>query len=419
MAAADPALPGPGTTLGPYRLVERIGRGGMGEVWRAVDDRPDTDPSEVAVKLISPERLGDPEARARFDREIAAARRVEAAEVAAVIDADPGDARPWLASAFIAGETLAEQVGVKGPLSEDALRALGLGLARGLDAIHRAGVVHRDLTPGNVVLGPDGPVIVDFGVSRIDDTTTITRAGSLVGTPAWMAPEQLRDDEVSDASDVWAWGAVMAYASTGHPPVSGERTETVIARVLDGAIDLGEVPDWLRPLVVLALDPEPARRPTADELIARLDRSGRGLAAVAVTRADPVTQIAPAHVRPTVADVGGGAPPGDRAAGPRRDWRRPTIRAAVLVGSVVVGLLVPTLLAVVVFTVAVLAAIGLRIWTEERRDGETPTISAATLLVASVLMLVIALSTVIGFSLAIAAVVALIALFVAIGGDIG
>jgi serine/threonine protein kinase len=390
----------------------------MGEVWRAADDRDRADPSELAVKLIAAERLGDADARARFDREIAAARRVEAAEVAAVIAADPGADRPWLASRFVPGMTLAEHVAAKGPLPEGALRQLGLGLARGLDAIHRAGVVHRDLTPGNVVLGPDGPVIVDFGVSRVDDATTITRAGDLVGTPAWMAPEQLRDDEVSDASDVWAWGAVMDYASTGHPPVSGERTETVIARVLDGALDLGDVPDWLQALVVRALDPEPARRPTADELMARLDRSGWGLAGAAVTQADPVTQVAPAHIGPTVAGVPPTAGP-DPVVETSRDWTRPALRAGALVAGVVVGLLLPALLAIVLFTVGVLVAAAVRIWTEERREGETPTISAATILAASVLMLATALSSVIGFTLAVAAVVALLVLFVAVGGDIG
>jgi serine/threonine protein kinase len=399
-------------------MIERIGRGGMGEVWRAADDRADADPPEVAVKVIAADRLSDPEARARFDREIAAARRVESSEVATVVGADSRGDRPWLAAEYVPGETLAEHVGANGPLADDALLTLGVGLARGLDAIHRAGVVHRDLTPGNVVLGPDGPVIVDFGVSRIDDVTTITRAGDLVGTPAWMAPEQLRDDEVSDASDVWAWGAVMAYASTGNPPVSGERTETVIARVLDGALDLDGIPDWLQPSVVAALDPVPARRPTADELVARLDRSGRGAAAAAVTRADPATQVAPGHIRPT--EAGGGDPtesnPQSTAS---RDWSRPMIRAGVLLGAVVLGLFLPALLAVVLFTVGVLTAGGLRIWTEERRGGETPTVNAGTVFVASILLLASALSTVLGFTLAIAAVVALIALFVAVGGDIG
>ena len=414
----DQVRPAVGSTVGPFRLLERVGQGGMGDVWRATDDRAGADPAEVALKLIAPERLDDPEARARFDREIAAARRVESPEVAAVVDADADAEPPWLAARFVSGPTLAEQVGRAGPLPEGDLRGLGLGLARGLDAIHRAGVVHRDLTPGNVVLGPDGPVIVDFGVSRIDDVTTITQAGSLVGTPAWMAPEQLRDDEVSDASDVWAWGAVMAFASTADPPVSGQRTETVIARVLDGALDLDDVPDWLRPLVVQALDPEPARRPTADELVARLDRSGRGMAAAAVTQADPVTQVAPAHSRPTVA--------GDRPAsgtGPQpvtpRDWTRPIVRAGLLLAGVAVGLFAPPLLAVVVFTIGVLAAGALRVWTEERRGGEVPVVNAATVLIASLLLLATALSSVLGLTLGIAAVVALVALFVAVGGDIG
>jgi serine/threonine protein kinase len=410
----DGPAPAEGGTVGPYTLVERIGRGGMGEVWRATDDRPGADPAEVAVKVIAADRLDDPEARSRFGREVAAARRVGVDEVAAVVGADTTADRPWLASRFVDGETLAQHVAVAGPMPEDELRRLGLGLARGLDAIHRAGVVHRDLTPGNVVLGPEGPVIVDFGVSRIDDVTTITRAGALVGTPAWMAPEQLRDDRVSEASDIWAWGAVMAYAATGRPPVSGERTETVIARVLDGAVDLEAVPDWLAPPVTAALDAEPARRPTADELVARFDRTGRGTAATAVTRADPVTRVASDHVQPTAADPGPAPDPE-----PARDWGRPAVRAAVLVGGVIVGLLVPALLGVILATVGILGGVALRVWTEERRDGVAPTVNAATVLVASVLLLATSLSSVLGFGLAVVAVIALIALFVTVGGDIG
>ena len=184
---SEPGAPSPGDAVGPYTLVELLGSGGMGEVWRAADGRPGADPAEVAVKLIREGRLDQPEARARFRREVEAAGRVDAPEVASVLDADPGGPHPWAATRFVAGPTLTERVTAGGPLGDDDLRALGLGLARGLEAIHGAGVVHRDLTPGNVVLGADGPVIIDFGVARVDDTTTITRAGSLVGTPAWMA----------------------------------------------------------------------------------------------------------------------------------------------------------------------------------------------------------------------------------------
>ena len=408
----------PGDTVGPYRLVERIGSGGMGEVWLAADDRPTADPAEVALKVIADGRLGDPEARARFAREIEAARRVDAPEVAQVLDADPDAESPWLASRFVIGATLGERVGNAGPLHDDALRHLALGLARGLDAIHRAGVVHRDLTPGNVILGPDGPVIVDFGVSRVDDTTTITQAGSLVGTPAWMAPEQLRDGEVSAASDMWAWGALMAYAATGRPLVSGERTETVIAKVLDGALDLDGVPDWLAPVVTAATDRRPTHRPTADELVARLDRSLRGLAAGDLTRIDPPTVVAPAHVRPTMAESARAQSPGDGRTG-GRDWRRLGLRVATMVGGLVAGMALPGLIAVITFTIGVLLAGGVRLWTEERRKGDPPVINGGTILVAALLLLAASLSSLIGIWLAVIAVIALMALFIAVGGDIG
>jgi serine/threonine protein kinase len=403
-----------GDHIGPFRLVERIGAGGMGEVWSARDDRDEADPVDVAVKIIAAERLDAEDGRIRFEREIEAARRIESEHVAAVLEADGSADRPWLASQLVAGRTLAARVNDQGPLHDDALRRLALGLARGLDAVHRAGVVHRDLTPGNVVLGPSGPVIVDFGVSRIDDTTTITQAGALVGTPAWMAPEQLRADEVSDASDVWAWGVSLAFAATGRPPVTGDRTETVIARVLDGSLDLEGLPPWLQPLVEAATDIEPARRPTADELIARLDRSARGLAGADVTRVDLPTEVAPGHVSPTLIEP---APLADDSGG--RDWKRVAIRAGLMVGAVALGAVLPALVAIVVSTLGVLAAVVLRIWTEERRLDSAPIVNAGTVLVASLLLLVAGLSTVLGVWLAIIAVVALVALFVAVGGDIG
>lgn len=407
-----------GDEVGPYRLVERVGSGGMGEVWLAADDRPGADPVEVAIKVIADGRLGDPDARARFAREIEAARRVDADEVARVLDADPDAESPWLASRYVVGATLGERVGNDGPLHDEALRRMALGLARGLDAIHRAGVVHRDLTPGNVILGPDGPVIVDFGVSRVDDTTTITQAGSLVGTPAWMAPEQLREGAVSAASDMWAWGALMAYAATGRPLVAGERTETVIAKVLDGALDLEGVPGWLAPLVTAATDGEPTHRPTADELVARLDRSMRGLAGGDLTRIDAPTVLAPAHVRPTVAEPPTRSGRGDgRTDG--RDWRRLGLRVATMLAGLVAGMALPGLIAVIVFTIGVLVAGGLRLWTEERRKGDPPALNGGTVLVASLLLLAASLSSLIGIWLAVIAVIALMALFIAVGGDIG
>ena len=168
-----------------------------------------------------------------------AARRVTGPTIAALLDADVDAPQPWLASAYVAGPTLAEHVAAHGALGDVALRALGAALAEALVAIHAAGVVHRDLTPRNVVLGPDGPRVVDFGIAWYDGAAAITETGARVGTPAWMAPERLTHDEVTAAGDVWSWGAVMAYAALGYPAVGGGGPEVVAYRILRGEVDLG------------------------------------------------------------------------------------------------------------------------------------------------------------------------------------
>ena len=250
--------------IGPYRVLRPLGSGGMGEVYVGVDGRPGATVAEVAVKVLRPELQGDDGFRRRFARELDAVRRVQGRSVARVLDANLQAAQPWIATEYVPGPTLSEaREGVD-------LRALAAGLARALADIHAAGVVHRDLTPSNVLLGPDGPRVVDFGIAWFDDTTTLTRTGMVLGTPAWMAPEQLGDDRHTAASDVWAWGAVLAYAATGRPPVAGSRPEVIQVRAARGELDLDGVPDWLRPLVTQALDPDPGRRPTAEALAAEL-----------------------------------------------------------------------------------------------------------------------------------------------------
>ncbi|MCB1014516.1 MAG: serine/threonine protein kinase [Acidimicrobiales bacterium] len=248
------------STVGPYRVVRLLGRGGMGDVFLAADDRAPADRREVAVKVLRPDLAADDGFRRRFRRELEAVQRVRGRSVARILGADLDAERPWIASEYVPGPTLRDgRAGVD-------LRALAAGLARALADIHAAGVVHRDLTPSNVLLGPDGPRVVDFGIAWFDDTTTLTRTGTVLGTPAWMAPEQLGDDRTSAASDVWAWGAVVTFAATGRPPVAGSRPEVIQVRAARGELDLDGVPDWLRPLVEGALDPDPARRPTADRL---------------------------------------------------------------------------------------------------------------------------------------------------------
>ena len=250
--------------IGPYRVLRPLGSGGMGEVYLGVDERPGAAVAEVAVKVLRPELQADEAFRRRFARELDAVRRVHGRSVARVLDANLQAAQPWIATEYVPGPTLRDaRSGVD-------LHALAAGLARALADIHAAGVVHRDLTPSNVLLGPDGPRVVDFGIAWFDDTTTLTRTGMVLGTPAWMAPEQLGDDRHTAASDVWAWGAVLAYAATGRPPVAGSRPEVIQVRAARGELDLDGVPDWLRPLVTRALDPDPGRRPTAEALAVEL-----------------------------------------------------------------------------------------------------------------------------------------------------
>ncbi|WP_309474650.1 serine/threonine-protein kinase [Streptomyces ipomoeae] len=200
--------------IGPYKIVGRLGSGGMGWVYlgRSPSGR------EVAVKVARPELAAEPEFRERFAREVAAARVVSGAYTAAVVDADPEAELPWLATLYVPGPSLAEAVRADGPLPEDQVRRLGAGLVEALQAIHAAHVIHRDLKPANVLLASDGPRVIDFGISRVDGAPGLTRVGIVVGTPSFMSPEQIRGAQVGPPSDVFALGGVLVYALTGRPP---------------------------------------------------------------------------------------------------------------------------------------------------------------------------------------------------------
>ena len=283
---ASGAGPGaPAGSVGPYRLVERLGRGGMGEVWLAEDPSGAAGgaPRLVAIKRLADRLAGDTAFRSRFAREVAALRRVASPYVAPLLDADTEAPVPWHASAYVAGPTLADHVGRHGPLGDRPLRALGLALAEALAAIHAAGVVHRDLTPRNIVLGPDGPRVVDFGIAWYPGAVPVTQAGASVGTPSWMAPERLfaGGDAASPASDVWSWGAVMAYAAGGP----GTTTD-----------DPG-LPGWLAPWARVATEFAADARPTAATLRA-------AMAADALGPTDPATDLVPGATLPATAPAG-------------------------------------------------------------------------------------------------------------------
>ena len=208
------------TVVGPYRLLGRLGSGGMGRVYlgRSAGGRT------VAVKIVHPHFALDEEFRARFRREVEAARRVGGAWTAPVLDADPEAAVPWVATAYAAGPSLAAAVADGGPLPAHSVRALGAGLAEALAAVHELGLVHRDVKPSNVLLTLDGPLLIDFGIARATDgTASLTSTGVSIGSPGYMSPEQILGKGATGAADVFSLGAVLAYGRPGSRPSPGTR----------------------------------------------------------------------------------------------------------------------------------------------------------------------------------------------------
>ncbi|MEU7133211.1 serine/threonine-protein kinase [Streptomyces sp. NPDC046261] len=249
---------------GQYRLEGRLGSGGMGVVHLARS----ASGLRLAVKVVHAEYAADPEFRARFRQEVAAARRVSGAFTAPVVDADPDSERPWMATLYIPGPTLSERVKRNGPLSADEVRRLTAGLAEALRDIHRAGVVHRDLKPSNVLLAEDGPKVIDFGISRPYDSELRTETGKLIGTPPFMAPEQFqRPREVGPAADVFALASLLVHAATGRGPFESESPYIVAYQVVHDEPDLAGVPEDLVPLIRACLAKEPADRPTPDVIM--------------------------------------------------------------------------------------------------------------------------------------------------------
>ena len=295
---ADPQL------IGPYQLLGRLGAGGMGRVFLGMSaaGRP------VAVKIVHAELAADPDFRARFSSEVAAARKVSGLFTALVVDADVDAPVPWLATAYVAGPSLSEAVKSRGPLIAGSLLALAAGLTKSLTAIHAAGVVHGDLKPSNVLLAPDGPRVIDFGISQAAEATPLARAGLVVGTPSFMSPEQAAGQEVGPLSDVFSLGAVLAFAATGRKPFGTGQPAAVLERVVRGTADLEDAPAEVRPLIERCLAKDPGQRPTAAEL----------LAGVTTAQAAMEPGPAPALRGPAGADV---------PSGPRRR-RRPAAPVA-------------------------------------------------------------------------------------------
>ncbi|MEV0595469.1 serine/threonine protein kinase [Nonomuraea cavernae] len=256
-----PLTPDDPASLGAFRLAGRLGEGGQGVVYLA--HGPDGEP--VAVKLLS---TGDAETRARLARELAALESVASFCTARVLDASTDGPRPYVVSEFVDGPSLTDRVRERGPLRGGDLERLVVGTATALAAIHAAGVVHRDFKPANVLLGPDGPRVVDFGIARAEGAATLT--SGLIGTPAYLAPEQIGGSPASAASDVFGWAATMVFAATGRSPFGADTVPAVLHRVLHAEPDLSSLPPRLRDLIAASLAKDPSRRPSARDLMLTL-----------------------------------------------------------------------------------------------------------------------------------------------------
>ncbi|GGV20502.1 hypothetical protein GCM10010182_48090 [Actinomadura cremea] len=332
----EPLQPDDPRRIGPYRIAARLGAGGMGVVYlgRSRSGRP------VAVKVVHRRFVGEARYRARFRREVDAARAVAGAFTAPVLAAEPDADTPWLATAYLPGPSLREAVGAFGPLPPDALRALAVGLAEALAAIHRGGLVHRDLKPGNVLLTAGGPRVIDFGIARPDGATAITRAGAPIGTAGYMGPEQVRGERVGPPGDVFALGATLAYAASRVEPFGTGSARARHLRVLTGEPDLGAIAEpWLRELLAACLRLDPAARPSAAGVLDVLGRPGPDEPSLQGVGWLPAPVAAEVERR-TAEVVPAAEPPDTAGAGPWRPGRR-TVVAGIGAGMLAVAATVP------------------------------------------------------------------------------
>jgi len=308
--------------LGDYRLLDRIGEGGMGVVFLARDGGHRT----VAVKVLRSGVAGDPTARRRLAREVETMQRVRSPHVAEVIDADLDGDMPYIVTRFVPGRTLDDVVTQGGPLRGQALASLASGLAEALVAVHAAGVVHRDVKPGNVMLFQGTPVVIDFGIAQGPDATRLTMTGMFMGTPGYLAPEVIEGRPSTEGSDVHAWGATVAFAATGRPPFGTGLYEGIFYRIVNGQADLAGVPAPLLPLLAAALARDPAHRPPAVQLRAQaavLDPGslvqhpmGNGAQVGTMSAAGAGATTSDAAPAPVAGGPVGYAPPAPAAGGP-------------------------------------------------------------------------------------------------------
>ncbi|MFF4395530.1 serine/threonine-protein kinase [Streptomyces sp. NPDC001480] len=257
--------------VGAYQVLARLGAGGMGKVYlgRSVTGELS------AIKLLRAELSHEPDFRKRFARELSAARRVSGRFSAAVLDSDVDAAQVWIATEYVPGPSLAEAVAAFGPLPRTTLLALWLGLLGALQSIHSAGVVHRDLKPSNVLLAPSGPRVIDFGISTLADTSTLTVSGTVLGTPSYMSPEQVLGRGAGPASDVFALGCVMAFAASGTVPFGTGQAQAMLYRIVHQPPDLDGLSGEIAALVRGCLAKEPGDRPQVGELLRALPERER------------------------------------------------------------------------------------------------------------------------------------------------
>ncbi|WUX64663.1 serine/threonine protein kinase [Streptomyces sp. NBC_01431] len=252
--------------VGSFRLHRRLGAGGMGVVYLGSDRRG----QRVALKVIRPDLAEDQEFRSRFAREVSAARRIRGGCTARLVAADLEAERPWFATQYVPGPSLHDKVAEEGPLTAAEAAAIGAALSEGLVAVHEAGVVHRDLKPSNILLSPKGPRIIDFGIAWATGASTLTHVGTAVGSPGFLAPEQVRGAAVTPATDVFSLGATLAYAAMGDSPFGHGSSEVMLYRVVHEEAQLRGVPDALAPLVRACLAKDPEERPSTLQLSMRL-----------------------------------------------------------------------------------------------------------------------------------------------------
>ncbi len=254
--------------LGPYRLLRRLGEGGMGVVHLALDAHG----RQVAVKVLRSEVAGDDVARRRLSREVETMRRARSPYIAEVVDADVTGQRPYIVTRYVPGRPLDEIIKQDGPMSVDALLRVAGGVAEALAAVHAAGVIHRDLKPGNVLMLDGEPVLIDFGIAQAVDATRLTQTGMFIGTPGYLAPEIIEGHEAGPEIDVHAWAGTLLYAATGQPPFGKGTLEMIFFNITSGKANINAAPAVIQPVLRAALQREPAKRPTAAELAKQISR---------------------------------------------------------------------------------------------------------------------------------------------------